>query len=118
MSLPPSAFVPVTMRAPRGGDTVEIDWADGHTSRYPNELLRGYCPCAGCQGHTGSIGFIPGGNSVIDTIEEIGNYGIGFGWGDGHNSGIYSYVYLRGLCGCATCWPDSPQSRKETLPRK
>jgi DUF971 family protein len=24
-------------------------------------------------------------------------------WGDGHETGIYSYRYLRELCPCATC---------------
>jgi DUF971 family protein len=117
MTLPQSAFVPVEVRAPRGGDTVEIDWADGHTSRLPNELLRGYCPCAGCQGHSGSIRYIAAQNAVIETIDEVGNYGLTFGWADGHNSGIYDYRYLRGLCACTSCYPGSPQSRKETLPR-
>ncbi|MBP6831295.1 MAG: DUF971 domain-containing protein, partial [Deltaproteobacteria bacterium] len=48
------------VRAPRGAAVLEIDWADGHTSVLPNDFVRGYCPCAGCQGHTGEINFIPG----------------------------------------------------------
>ena len=112
-----AARTPTLVRAPRGGDTVEIEWADGHHSRYPNELLRGYCPCAGCQGHSGQIRFIAGQNPVIETIEEVGNYGLSFAWGDGHNSGIYTYRYLRGLCACDACLPGSAHARRESLPR-
>lgn len=112
-----ASLSPLELRAPRGADTLEIDWADGHRSRYPNELLRGYCPCAGCQGHSGTIKFIPGANAVIETIEEVGNYGLTFGWGDGHNSGIYDYRYLRSLCACDRCLPGSPHEKRQTLPR-
>ena len=30
-------------------------------------------------------------------ITSIGNYAIGVDWSDGHNSGIYSFDYLRTL---------------------
>jgi DUF971 family protein len=26
-----------------------------------------------------------------------------FEWSDGHNTGIYSYEYLRAICPCETC---------------
>lgn len=108
---------PVMVRAPRGSDTFEIEWADGHVGRYPNALVRGYCPCAGCQGHSGTIAYIPGNNTVLDNIEEVGNYGLQLTWGDGHGSGIYTYRYLRNLCACPACLPNSPHERREPLPR-
>ena len=88
---------PTAVRAPTGGDTFEIDWADGATGRVPNATLRAYCPCAGCQGHSGTIRYVPGGNAVIATIEEVGSYALSIGWGDGHGSGIYTFRYLRRL---------------------
>ena len=112
-----SSLVPTMVRAPRGATTLEIDWADGHTSCYTNELLRGYCPCAGCQGHSGAIEFRPGSNSVLEDIEEVGNYGLCFTWGDGHKSGIYSYRYLRELCICDQCAPSAKAAQHEPLPR-
>ena len=93
----PKATTPTMVRAPRGATVLEIDWADGHTSVLPNAFLRGYCPCAGCQGHTGEIRFIPGQNAEIDGLEEIGAYALLFTWGDGHGSGIYTFRYLRRL---------------------
>lgn len=93
------------LRAPRGASHTEIDWADGHRSVYPNDWLRGYCPCAGCQGHNPEIVFVAGGNSVLEDIEEVGNYGLSFRWGDGHETGIYTFRYLRSLCACPVCVP-------------
>jgi DUF971 family protein len=59
--------------------------------------LRGYCPCAGCQGHGGSIEFQPPSNLELRDIEKVGNYALTLVWGDGHGSGIYSFRFLRGL---------------------
>jgi DUF971 family protein len=88
---------PAEIRAPRGSDRTEVLWADGTSTVITNELLRGYCPCAGCQGHSSTIAFRPGGNPEIDDISEVGNYAICFRWGDGHDSGIYTWEYLRRL---------------------
>ncbi len=113
----PRAIVPQAVRAPMGGDTVEIEWADGHRGILPNALLRGYCPCASCQGHSGQIRFVPGHNAVIDQIEEVGSYALQFTWGDGHNSGIFTFRYLRRLCACPTCLPGSPVEARTEIPR-
>lgn len=107
------------LRSPRGGRITEIDWGDGHKSTYPHEILRGYCPCAACQGHTGGITFIENKDSQreLETIEPTGNYGLKFGWFDGHDSGIYSYVHLRRLCQCDECRPDDTKKERPELAR-
>lgn len=98
MSTPdPKTTTPTMVRAPMGATELEVDWADGHTSVLPNAFLRGYCPCAGCQGHSGEIRFIPGQNAEITAIEEVGSYALQFTWGDGHGSGLYTFRYLRRL---------------------
>jgi DUF971 family protein len=93
------------IRSPRGARVTEIDWADGHKGIYPHEILRGYCPCAGCQGHSGTIAFIGSSDSQqeLEDISPVGNYALQLRWFDGHDSGIYSYVYLRAICQCAEC---------------
>ena len=108
-------FVAKAIRSPRGARTTEIDWADGHKSVYPHEILRGYCPCAGCQGHSGTISFIEQSGTAleIDDFEPVGNYALRIQWFDGHGSGLYSYTYLRSLCPCAEC--AGPHG--ETIPR-
>ena len=88
---------PTGIKAPHGARTFEVSWADGEKMAYPHEILRGYCPCAGCQGHSGDIKFQEGGDQEIREIEKVGNYALSFTWGDGHSSGIYTFRYLRAL---------------------
>ncbi len=108
-------FRPLKIRSPRGAMTTEIDWADGHKGVLPHEVLRGYCPCAGCQGHSGTIKFIQPESGdhegrrnqlEVDAFEPVGNYAIKIVWFDGHDSGLYSYRYLRALCQCPECHKD------------
>lgn len=98
-------FAPTAVRSPYKAKTTEIDWADGHKGIYPHEVLRGYCPCAGCQGHSAEIKFVAGGDQEIKTIETVGDYALSFEWSDGHATGIYTFRYLRSLCQCARCVP-------------
>jgi DUF971 family protein len=88
---------PTEIRALRGSDETTFVWSDGQTTTITNELLRGYCPCAGCQGHSGSIAFRPGGNPEIDDLVEVGNYALCIRWADGHDTGIYTWSFLRRL---------------------
>jgi DUF971 family protein len=94
---------PLEVRAPRASHTLEIDFADGHRGIYPHEILRGYCPCAMCQGHQGPIRFIPGGNLELTDLAEVGDYALRLTWADGHATGIYTFVFLRDLCSCSEC---------------
>ena len=101
----PRPIRPVAVRSPRGGRVTEIDWSDGHRSAYPHELLRGRCPCAGCQGHGGETRFIETTDDQreLEDIHPVGGYALSFKWFDGHASGIYTFVYLRALCPCDAC---------------
>ncbi len=100
------------LRAKPGDDHMEIDWADGHTSRYPHRLLRGFCPCAGCQGHQGPIRFHDAGSPGISDIEEMGHYALQLRFDDGHGTGLYSFKFLRALCPCRICIGDSPADNR------
>lgn len=99
---------PVELRAPEGARVMEIEWADGHTGIYPHERLRGYCPCAACQGHDGPISFVKGGSLELADVAQVGNYAVRLTWGDGHQTGIYSFRFLRTLCACSSCCPEGP----------
>jgi DUF971 family protein len=106
----------VALRSPRGARVTEIDWADGHKGIYPHAVLRGYCPCAGCQGHSAEIRFIEtrDDQQELDEIHPVGGYALAFRWFDGHDAGLYSFKYLRALCQCAEhATPDdrSPRPR-------
>jgi DUF971 family protein len=86
-------------------EALRLTWSDGHGGEFGYRYLRGWCPCAGCQGHTGLTihHHPPSGPVEPETIEPVGNYAISILWSDGHGTGIYRYDYLRRLCPCAAC---------------
>lgn len=87
---------------------LRITWTDGHVGEYEYRYLRGYCPCAACQGHTNeAIAFNPPAGEVHPLeIVPVGNYAISFHWSDGHGTGIYRFDFLRRLCPCGACGGD------------
>ncbi|APS00927.1 hypothetical protein BCY86_06215 [Pajaroellobacter abortibovis] len=111
----PRCFKCKTVYSPKGGRFTEIEWGDGHRGIYPHTILRGCCPCAGCQGHSGTIKFVPPSDFQCELmrIEVIGNYALLLEWVDGHGSGIYSFPYLRTLCQCPPCKEQGARTRTE-----
>jgi len=91
---------------------MEILFADDHLAQYPHEILRGFCPCAVCQGHQGPIRFIPGGNTQLADIAEVGDYALRLTWADGHSTGIYTFKFLRELCSCPECEKADPTAQQ------
>ncbi len=108
---------PVRVRAPRGARVFEIHWADGQVGSISHELLRGYCPCAGCQGHTGTIRFVAGGDQELEGITQVGNYALQLTWGDGHDGGLYSFRYLRALTDLAAQIEAKGAGERPEMPR-
>ncbi len=106
MSIQKTRARPTKIKAPHGASVMHIDWSDGHKGVYPHAILRGYCPCAECQGHSGTIKFKSGGSLELVDVATVGNYAISLAWGDGHNTGIYNFDYLRMLCRCPQCSPE------------
>jgi DUF971 family protein len=90
-------YTPAKVKAPHGATLFEVAWNDGAVSRIPHRVLRGYCPCAECQGHQGITRFVAGGNLELTEITRVGNYALALTWGDGHGGGIFTYAYLRRL---------------------
>lgn len=82
--------------------TIRITWADQEQCTYKASELRRSCPCAQCVNEwTGERVLKP--ESVPEEIEIkdlslVGRYAINFRWSDGHETGIYSFRYLRELC--------------------
>jgi DUF971 family protein len=78
---------------------LRLTWSDGYSAELPYDYLRGWCPCAGCQGHGNlKIRFQAPARPVEPrAIEQVGNYAIAIAWTDGHGTGIYRYDYLRRL---------------------
>jgi DUF971 family protein len=86
------------------GDELAIAWSDGLESYLPLETLRRKCPCAACEGEPDVTGRVVKprqnlGKGSFDLVgwNLIGGYAIQPRWGDGHDSGLYSYAFLRSL---------------------
>jgi DUF971 family protein len=65
-----------------------------------------------CQGHGGERRYIHSDNVELKNVAVVGKYALSLSWGDGHDTGIYSYRYLRELCPC--CVPEAaaqPESK-------
>jgi DUF971 family protein len=85
-----------------GDAGVRIAWADGRVCHYAAAALRRACPCAQCVNEwTGERMLKP--QSIADDlkiadVDIVGRYALNFRWSDGHETGIYSFRYLRELC--------------------
>lgn len=90
-----------------------IHWEDGHQSIYAFPFLRKACPCAVCKGERTPLNTdplalpafkpLPANAAEAKDMFKIGRYAIGFRWGDGHDTGIYAFDYLRKMCPCEKC---------------
>ncbi|MFL6514217.1 MAG: DUF971 domain-containing protein [Chthoniobacterales bacterium] len=86
------------------GNSLAIQWNDGTESYLELEHLRRACPCAGCGGEPDVLGNITRPNVtysensfVLNSFGLVGGYAVQPQWADGHNTGIYSFQYLRRL---------------------
>ncbi len=87
------------------GDQLAIKWRDGTEAFLDLQTLRRRCPCASCQGERDVMGKLHKGPSPRLTqasfqllrLENVGTYAIQPVWGDGHNTGLYSFDYLRSI---------------------
>jgi DUF971 family protein len=88
------------------GDFLAIRWEDGAESVIGLEALRRACPCARCSGEpdvTGAVRMPAQPPSLGPSSFElrgwstVGNYAVALSWGDGHDTGLYSWPLLREL---------------------
>lgn len=86
------------------GNELAISWTDGKESFLDLEFLRRACPCAACGGEPDvmgrvarpSVSYVPA-SFELRGFQIVGGYAVQPRWGDGHDSGIYSFAYLRRL---------------------
>ncbi len=91
-----------------------IKWDDETESVISLKYLRDECPCANCKGETVLFKTYrpPKQQSSnpemykIKSIDTVGGYAIQITWKDNHNTGIYSWEYLKEL--------DNNQNNKTT----
>ena len=82
-------------------DGIHVVWEDGQGSHYPYRFVRGNCPCAMCviEGTNQRVVFekdVPEDVMAIDWL-QVGRYAVQFLWSDTHETGIFTFNYLREL---------------------
>ena len=90
---------PSQIKLHRKSGTLEITYADGVNNILGAEFLRVHSPSAEVRGHGKGQEVLQTGKRhvKIANLESVGNYAIKLSFDDGHDTGIYSWTYLREL---------------------
>lgn len=90
---------PTEVRLGKDRKMLTIAFDDGVRYELPAELLRVMSPSAEVQGHSESERKTVGGkrNVAIIKVDGVGNYAVRIGFDDMHDSGIFSWAFLRDL---------------------
>ena len=95
---------PKRIRVDRAEGWLEMDWVGDGILRVSLSDVRKACPCALC----GDIRAKQDAQLQMITVDQtpsvelsevvpVGNYAIQIRWADGHDTGIYTYSYLKQL---------------------
>ena len=85
---------------------LRIRWDDGHLGVWSWPTLRRACPCALCSGEGSFTGLVTLDTAftpqqvTLERVKWIGRYALAPIWADGHDTGLFTYGKLRGLCEC------------------
>lgn len=100
--MPMASAVPTGVKLQIDENLLSVTWDDGHVSRYAGAYLRKVCPCAGCVGHAPGEREPPSWNQVagvrVNHVEAVGTYALKLTLSDAHDSGIYTWDFLRRSC--------------------
>lgn len=92
-------YWPTDITASEHGRLLEVSYDDGVVVRLTAEKLRVESPSAEVQGHSlAQRKQVTGKQNVaIIGIEPVGNYAVKLVFDDGHDTGLYTWTYLREL---------------------
>ena len=90
---------PTEIRLDRAARVLHVSFEDGTRYALPAEYLRVESPSAEVQGHNPSQRVVVKGkqNVRIVDLKPIGNYAIQIVFDDGHNTGLFTWDYIREL---------------------
>jgi len=80
---------------------ISIIWSDDAQTKYDAAQLRRACPCASCVNEWTGEKILKDENISDETsfsnVSLVGRYALNFQFSDGHETGIYTFPYLRKL---------------------
>lgn len=94
-----SEIWPNELKVSKDRRMLAVSFNDGVVANLPAEMLRVLSPSAEVQGHgPGQAVTVPGKRDVaIRSVTPTGNYAVRIGFDDGHDTGIFTWIYLREL---------------------
>lgn len=92
-------MTPVEIKLRKESRLLVISFDDGETFEYSHEYLRVHSPSAEVRGHGAGQETLQTGKEevAITAIEPVGHYAVKFLFSDGHDTGLYTWAYLREL---------------------
>ena len=93
---------PTQIKRLKEANALRLTWDNGKVSELPIPYLRQQCPCAACKGEVlfgkvyrpAPLAVFAEGMYDLKELLPIGQYAVQAIWGDGHDTGIYSWEYL------------------------
>jgi DUF971 family protein len=91
---------PTSIKFRKQSQQLELTYASGEQFSLNAEFLRVLSPSAEVRGHGAGQETLQTGKLKVQITEiiPVGNYALQLVYSDGHDSGIYSWGYLRELC--------------------
>lgn len=92
-------MTPSDIKLHRKSRELALHYADGSVFRLSCEFLRVHSPSAEVRGHGPGQEVLQHGKAGVDIVDiaPVGNYALQLSFSDGHDTGIYSWSYLREL---------------------
>jgi DUF971 family protein len=90
---------PVEIRLSKDRRTLTVSFDNAESHALAAEYLRVFSPSAEVQGHSPEQRVTVGGKAAVEIlkVEPVGNYAVRLNFDDMHNTGIYTWGYLRKL---------------------
>jgi DUF971 family protein len=87
---------PTEIRLRKNSKMLVVSFDDGSEYHYSFEYLRVHSPSAEVKGHGPGQGTLQIGkeNVAVTALEPVGHYAVRLVFDDGHDTGLYTWVYL------------------------
>jgi len=107
---------PSAIRLRRQSRVLELTYAGDEVYDLPWEFLRVHSPSAEVRGHHPSQAVLQTGKRTValTDVRAVGHYALQLVFDDGHDTGLFSWAYLRHLClNRDRLWEDYLQALQE-----